>query len=127
VPDQLVSYIALAAPATRRPTRGDEPFLRPEIGFTPNWYRQAVGIDFGERWHTDFAYRLRGADLFIDMALEPSRATHLFECVRTTMAEGARQLYATQRQTGIEAGVPDERVLAAAEICRSLSDHHQGD
>ncbi|MBW7886086.1 MAG: hypothetical protein H3C34_26350 [Caldilineaceae bacterium] len=55
---QLISYIAHAAPATRRPATGDEPFLRPEIGFTPRWYREAAGdIDFGERWHTDPAYR----------------------------------------------------------------------
>jgi len=27
--------------------------LRPEIGFTPKWYRDALGIDFGERWHRD--------------------------------------------------------------------------
>jgi len=53
----LISYIAPAAPATRRPGRGDEPFLRPEIGFTPKWYRQVPGIDFGERWHNDPAYR----------------------------------------------------------------------
>lgn len=54
---QLISYIAPAASATRRPATGDEPFLRPEIGFTPNWYRSALGIDFGRRWHTDPAYR----------------------------------------------------------------------
>jgi hypothetical protein len=53
----LISYIAPGAPATRRPATGDEPFLRPEIGFTPLWYRTALGIDFGERWHTDPAYR----------------------------------------------------------------------
>ncbi len=54
---QLVSYIAPGAPATRRPATGDEALLRPEIGFTPLWYRTALGIDFGERWHTDPAYR----------------------------------------------------------------------
>ena len=54
---QLISYIAPAAPATRRPAEGDEPFLRPEIGFTPKWYRTALGIDFGQKWHTDPAYR----------------------------------------------------------------------
>ncbi len=54
---QLISYIAPAAPATRRPAQGDEPFLRPEIGFTPAWYRAALDIDFGRRWHTDVAYR----------------------------------------------------------------------
>jgi len=56
-PHQLISYIAPAAPATRRPAMGDEPFLRPEVGFTPKWYREKLGIDFGERWHTDPAYR----------------------------------------------------------------------
>lgn len=54
---QLISYIAPGAPATRRPAEGNEPFLRPEIGFTPAWYRQHLGIRFGERFHTDPAYR----------------------------------------------------------------------
>ena len=31
--------------------------MRPEIGFTPKWYRTALGIDFGKKWHTDPAYR----------------------------------------------------------------------
>lgn len=54
---QLISYIAPAAPATRQPATGDEPFLRPEIGFTPNWFRSAMGIDFGPKWHCEPAYR----------------------------------------------------------------------
>lgn len=54
---QLISYIAPAAPATRRPAEGPLPHLRPEIGFTPNWYRQHFDVDFGARWHTDAAYR----------------------------------------------------------------------
>jgi len=58
---QLISYIAPGAPATRRPARGDEPFLRPEVGFTPRWYREALGIDFGRRWHTDVRYRREAA------------------------------------------------------------------
>ena len=48
------------------------------------------------------SYRLRGEELFVDMALEPARANHLFECVRTTMAEGALRLYGRQRETGVE-------------------------
>jgi len=55
--DRLISYIAPSAPATRRPADGNEPFLRPEIGFTPAWFRETLDIDFGERWHTDVAYR----------------------------------------------------------------------
>jgi len=54
---QLVSYIAPAAPATRRSATGDEPSMRPEVGFTPSWYRQHLDVDFGRRWHTDPAYR----------------------------------------------------------------------
>lgn len=54
---QLISYIAPAAPATRRPATGNEPFLRPEIGFTPNWFRTAIGVDFGRKWHCEPAYR----------------------------------------------------------------------
>ena len=56
---QLINYIAPGAPATRRPTKGELPFLRPEIGFTPKWYAKSLGIDFGERWHTDVVYRLQ--------------------------------------------------------------------
>ena len=54
---QLISYIAPGAPATRRPADGDEWFVRPEIGFTPAWYRQHLAINFGEPFHTDPAYR----------------------------------------------------------------------
>ncbi len=53
----LISYIAPAAPATRQPGRGHEAYLRPEVGFTPNWFCTALGIDFGEQWHSDPAYR----------------------------------------------------------------------
>lgn len=59
-PRQLISYMAPAAPATRRPATGDEPFLRPEIGFTPNWYRQAIDVDFGRQWHSDPTRRMDG-------------------------------------------------------------------
>ena len=54
---QLISYIAPGAPATRRPADGSESFLRPEIGFTPAWYRQHLPIDFGEPFHRNPAYR----------------------------------------------------------------------
>ena len=57
IKQQLISYIAPGAPATRRPASGELPFLRPEIGFTPKWYAKSIGIGFGERWHTDFEYR----------------------------------------------------------------------
>jgi len=56
---QLISYIAPGAPATRKPATGAEAFVRPEIGFTPRWYRRALGIDFSQRWHEDVDYRLR--------------------------------------------------------------------
>lgn len=54
---RLVSYIAPGAPATRRPAEGGEAFLRPEIGFTPSWYRHSLSINFGERFHNDPTYR----------------------------------------------------------------------
>ncbi len=56
-PFQLISYIAPGAPATRRPATGPLPYLRPEIGFTPKWYHQALNIDFGEKWHCNPEYR----------------------------------------------------------------------
>ncbi len=218
---ELISYIAHAAPATRRPAAGDEAYLRPEIGFTPRWYRDAAGeIDFGARWHTDPAYRaetivamahatrrrfgpdahigalqdsdkptdlitgvygalmipciygvpvwwqeadwpwsehgqyltddmldaleppaldnnplwqafmaqvdwidgqverldgfinwqsvinsgyrMRGEQLFLDMAMDPGRVKHLFDCIVETMIEGARRLYARQAASGVQ-------------------------
>lgn len=56
---QLISYIAPAAPATRRRAEGNEAALRLEIGFTPKWYRQHLDIDFGLRWHSNPEYRLQ--------------------------------------------------------------------
>ncbi len=31
--------------------------MRIEFGFTPRWYHQRCGVDFGERWHRDPIYR----------------------------------------------------------------------
>jgi hypothetical protein len=56
---RLRYYIAPAAPPTRAPADGDEPFLRPEVGFNPSWFvRNVEGVDFSSRWHEDPAYRL---------------------------------------------------------------------
>jgi uroporphyrinogen-III decarboxylase len=57
VSQKLISYIAPAAPATRRPASGQEAFLRPEIGFTPAWYAQQCNICFDQRWHSSVQYR----------------------------------------------------------------------
>jgi len=54
---QLCYYIALAAPPTRRQAKESEPFLRPEVGFNPNWFHRRCGIDFSLRWHQDPCYR----------------------------------------------------------------------
>jgi len=54
---QLRYYIALAAPPIRAPAEGNEAYLRPEVGFNPNWFHRRCGIDFSERWHTDPVYR----------------------------------------------------------------------
>jgi uroporphyrinogen-III decarboxylase len=54
---KLASYISPAAPATRCYADENGPFLRPEIGFTPNWFFQNLGINFEKQWHTDPAYR----------------------------------------------------------------------
>lgn len=66
----LVSYIAPGAPATRRSADGNETFLRPEIGFTPAWYRQHLDINFGEHFHTDPCYR---RDCVVKMRAELKR------------------------------------------------------
>ena len=55
--NQLRSYIAPAAPATRAPCDGTEPNMRIEFGFTPRWFHEHCGIDFSEQWHLDPFYR----------------------------------------------------------------------
>jgi hypothetical protein len=82
---RLVSYIAPAAPATRRPARGDEPFLRPEVGFAPAWYRQALGIDFSRRWHTDPPHR---RETVRAMRGEPRRRAGAFRRPRPLVGMG---------------------------------------
>jgi hypothetical protein len=56
-PHQLLYYIPLSAIPGRRPADGTEPYLRPEVGFNPNWFHVRCGIDFSERWHEDPDYR----------------------------------------------------------------------
>ncbi len=56
---QLRHHIPIAAPSTRAPAEGDEPFVRISLGFTPAWYHRRLGIDLGEAWHTDPEYRYR--------------------------------------------------------------------
>ncbi len=55
---QLRYYIPLAAIPGRRPVDGTEPYLRPEVGFNPNWFHVRCGVDFSARWHEDPACRL---------------------------------------------------------------------
>jgi hypothetical protein len=57
--NQLRYYIALGAPPTRTPATGDEPFMRPEVGFNPSWFHEFCGIDFSEEWHRDPKVRLQ--------------------------------------------------------------------
>jgi hypothetical protein len=57
-PSQLRYYIPLAAIPGRCPVDGTEPYLRPEVGFNPNWFHIHCGIDFSEQWHEDPAARL---------------------------------------------------------------------
>jgi hypothetical protein len=59
-PCQLRYYIPLAAPPTRIQADGTEPFLRPEVGFTPRWFREYCGLDFGEAWHRNPDLRMSG-------------------------------------------------------------------
>ncbi len=129
---QLVSYIAPGAPATRRPADGNELFLRPEIGFTPAWYRQHLEINFGERFHTDPAYRrdcvakmrhelnrrfpgqaIGGADR-PDAPLD--RLTGTYGACTVAGIYGVPLIYAD-----IEAGTADARVAELVELCKKLS------
>jgi hypothetical protein len=63
---QLRYYIAFGAPPTRAQADGSEPYVRPEVGFTPRWYRHFCGLDFGEQWHRDPDLRMRGWEIMRD-------------------------------------------------------------
>lgn len=54
---RLRNHIPLAGPATREPCDGSESPLRVSLGFTPKWYRDRLGVDFGEAWHLDPGFR----------------------------------------------------------------------
>ncbi len=63
---QLLYYIPLSAIPGRRPADGTESFLRPEVGFNPNWFHVRCGIDFSERWHEDPGFRLETLRVMAD-------------------------------------------------------------
>lgn len=54
---QLRNHIPLSGPATRESCDGTESRLRVSLGFTPLWYRDRLGVDFGEKWHNNPEYR----------------------------------------------------------------------
>jgi hypothetical protein len=54
---QLRNHIPLSGPATREPCDGTEGRLRVSMGFTPRWYHDRLGVDFGQKWHLDPEYR----------------------------------------------------------------------
>jgi hypothetical protein len=53
----LKYYINLGAPPIRTIADGNEPFMRPEVGFNPSWFHKYCNIDFSEKWHKDVGYR----------------------------------------------------------------------
>lgn len=59
---QLRNFIPVGGPARREPADGTEAYVRPSIGFEPDWYHQRVGIDFRERYHFDPFYRYESLD-----------------------------------------------------------------
>ena len=56
-PTGLRNHIPLSGPATREPCDGSESPMRVSLGFTPKWYVDRLGTDFGEAWHLDPEYR----------------------------------------------------------------------
>jgi hypothetical protein len=48
------------------------------------------------------AFRLRGQEIFVDMAVAPDRAHHIFEIVTETMVRSAKMLHAKQREYGTD-------------------------
>jgi hypothetical protein len=68
---RLRNHIPLSGPATREPCDGKESPMRVSLGFTPKWYRDRLGTDFGEVWHLEPLYRyeqsLRMRELLSDL------------------------------------------------------------
>ena len=83
---QLISYLAPAAPARRRPATGDEPFLRPEVGFTPRWFQEGLAMHLAGE----------GSHLWARIYVSISGRPHLVELSRTFPGdeETARKAYA---------------------------------
>lgn len=57
MPQTLMNFIPIAAPATRRPCGDAERNFRISMGFLPQWYVQRTGLRFGRQWHEDCEYR----------------------------------------------------------------------
>jgi hypothetical protein len=141
--EQLISYIAPSAPATRRPATGSEPFVRPEIGFTPAF--DSIGIH-NCAWTAD-PYLEHYASIpnlgYIDMGINSDlrRARELMPETRRALMYTPIDLAAKSEDdicadferiardyapcdiviADIEAGTPDERVQFALDLCSTLS------
>ena len=84
----------------------------PDIASTPVFQQNQKQMDLIEADHgriegylnwqgvLNTAYRLRGQDIFMDMAAAPEVARHLFSVVTETMVAGMRSTYARQAQSG---------------------------
>ena len=130
----LRNHIALAAPATRELCDGTEARLRVSLVFTPRWYHERLGIDLGERWHTDPAYRYES---LIEMkehlhksfpsveyftphyrdGIEPTCATisGVYGILLISMLYGAEPVYAADAW-------PDAKpIFNSIDACRNLS------
>jgi hypothetical protein len=57
-PKQLRYYISPAACPNREAVKGNEPFLRPVIGFNPSWFHKHSGLVMTEEWHKSPKMRL---------------------------------------------------------------------
>lgn len=55
---QLRYYINLGAPPRREKAKGNEPFLRPVLGFNPSWFHKYCGINFTEEYYKSPEIRL---------------------------------------------------------------------
>jgi len=83
---KLRSFVPIGGALIWEPSHGDEPDLRPVLGFTPQWYYKYSGVCLGEQWHRDPLFRY---DSLLKMKTFLSRQFPEYEQFRLSYNEKA--------------------------------------
>ncbi len=102
--------------------QGDWQFLRPEIGFTPKWYHQTLGVDSDLNFARTLFPNSRRALMYTPMVLANKPILEIPKDLEYVADNyGPCDIVAAD----IVAGTPDTKVRDLMKLCRDISDRYK--